>query len=424
MRIALLFVIITLAGADWPRFLGPLGNNTSAEKGILTTWPRTGLKKLWDCEMGTGYAPPVIANGKLYHVDAFKAVCRLTCRDAANGKELWRYEYPFVYEDTYGYDDGPRCGPTLDGDRIYIYGVEGTLTCVGIDGSKRWSVDTKTRYPFHQNFFGVGSAPIIHDTLIIVAVGGSAKGPRPSDLRDAKPNGTGLVAFDKLSGEVKWAAIDELASYASPELVTLHGKRVGLYFARGGLVIFEPATGRQLARYPFRAKSLESVNAANPLVVGDTILLSECYGPGSVCLTVQPDWTLVERWSDKEKDREDRSLACHWNTPIEDAGFVFGSSGRHTPEGDLRCIHFATGELKWREKRTTRCSLLKVDGHFLSLGEYGELRLFQATSAKYDERARWESPDLEYPCWAPPALSNGRLYVRGKTRLVCYEFIR
>jgi hypothetical protein len=32
-------------------------------------------------------------------------------------------------------------------------------------------------------------------------------------------------------------------------------------------------------------------------------------------------------------------------------------------------------------------------------------------------------PGLEYPCWAPPVLSHGLLYVRGRGRLLCLELI-
>ena len=42
-------------GSDWPRFLGPTSNGVSTEKGILTKWPREGLKVLWEAPMGLGF---------------------------------------------------------------------------------------------------------------------------------------------------------------------------------------------------------------------------------------------------------------------------------------------------------------------------------------------------------------------------------
>jgi outer membrane protein assembly factor BamB len=427
--VLLLTALITTAppplrpGSDWPGFLGPTADNVSTETGILTAWPRNGLRKVWDCRLGQGYAPPTVAAGKLYHADHFGTNSRLTCRNAETGTVLWTFEYPTSYEDFYGYEPGPRCCPVVDGDRVYLYGAEGMLYCLStVEGKEIWKVDTKAKYRFHQNFFGVGSAPFVEGDLLIVAVGGSPPGPRPADFRNVKPNGTAIVAFDKRTGAVKYETGDELASYASPVVATINGRRLGLYFARGGLLGFDPQTGDIDFHYPWRARLEESVNASNPVIVGDTVLLTECYGVGAACVKLSPG-KVTELWTDRGKDRDEKSLAAHWNTPIHHDGYVYGSSGRHLPEGDLRCVELASGEVMWTVRRTTRCSLLKVDGHFLSLGEGGELRLFRANPQRYEEVARWESPDLDYPAWAPPVLSRGLLYVRGKDRLVCYELI-
>jgi outer membrane protein assembly factor BamB len=412
------------AGVDWPVFLGPTQDGVSPEKGVIAPWPKTGLRKVWECELGLGYPPPVVAAGRLFHFDRFGDDCRLTCREAATGKYLWKYEYPSDYEDRFGYEPGPRASPVVDGDRVYVYGPEGMLCCVGVaDGKERWRVDTRVKYFFHQNFFGVGAAPLIDGDLVIISVGGSPRGPRPVDLRDAKPNGTAIVALDKKTGEVKYAAGNELASYTSPVVRTIDGKKTGLYFARGGLLGFDPQTGETRFHFKWRAKSEESVNAANPVVIGDRILLSECYGPGAALIEVK-NGQPKPIWTDEETDRFDKALMCHWNTPIHHAGFVYGCSGRHDNEADLRCVELATGEVKWKKRRTFRCTLLKVDGHFVSLSEYGELTLFRANPQKYDEVSTYAVRELEYPCWAPPVLSHGLLYVRGKRTLVCLELVK
>ena len=129
-----------MAGAsDWPTLLGPTRDGVSTEKGIIAPWPKAGLKKLWSCELGVGFAPPVVAGGKLFHFDRFDDIARLTCRDAATGKQLWKFEYPMEYEDRYGYDPGPRACPVVDGDRVYIYGPDGQLHCVKTeDGKELW----------------------------------------------------------------------------------------------------------------------------------------------------------------------------------------------------------------------------------------------------------------------------------------------
>ena len=128
-------------------------------------------------------------------------------------------------------------------------------------------------------------------------------------------------------------------------------------------------------------------------------------------------------WTDADKDLGEKALEAHFCTPVEHDGYVYGCSSRHTQAADLRCIELKTGKVMWQEKRTGWHTLLKVDGHVLALGETGLIRLIKLNPNKYDEVARWESPDLKHPAWAPPVLSRELLYLRGQGSLVCYELI-
>ena len=100
-------------------------------------------------------------------------------------------------------------------------------------------------------------------------------------------------------------------------------------------------------------------------------------------------------------------MQTHWNTPIYHEGYLYGCSGRHTHNALLRCIEWKTGRVMWSVPDLTRTSLLYVDGHFVCLGEYGQLFLFKANPTEFeivaivpegalrDEDGR---PLLDYPC--------------------------
>ncbi len=424
-------VIATAAhaqGSDWPRFLGPLGASVSTEKGIV--WPAAGPKILWHKELGTGYGMPTISKGKLYHFDRNGKNARLTCMNARTGESLWTYEYLSIYKDHFGYNNGPRCSPVIDGDHVYLYGVEGEIHCVRADTGKHvWHVNASKVFNVIQNFFGVGSTPVVEGNLLIAQVGGSPEGTTSRNLFDQsiKGNGCGVVAFDKLTGKVAYKISDELASYAGPTLATINNRRYCFVFARGGLLAFDPASGRTDFHFPWRSEDVESVNASNPVVVGDKVFLSETYGPGAALLKVKPGGYEV-LWKDANKFK--KSMQNHWMTSIHHDGYLYGSSGRHTAGADLRCIELETGKVTWTEKGLTRTSLLMIDGHFICLGEDGTLRLLKVNSQKYDLVSEIELKDpktkqtlLEYPCWAAPIVSHGLLYVRGEERLVCLELI-
>src|SRR5262245_12750519 len=108
---------IRKTGNDWPIFLGPNQDSHSPETGIITKWPETGLKLVWQTKLGTSYGAPTIADGRLMQFDRFGDKSRLYCLNAESGKEIWRHEFPTEYEDLYQYNNGPRCSPLIDGDR-------------------------------------------------------------------------------------------------------------------------------------------------------------------------------------------------------------------------------------------------------------------------------------------------------------------
>src|SRR5262249_25159773 len=135
-------------------------------------------------------------------------------------------------------------------------------------------------------------------------------------------------------------------------------------------------------------------------------------------------------WTDLKKRLRDKSLMCHWSTPIHQDGYVYGCSGRHTEQPELRCVELKTGKVMWSQPSMTRTSLLMIDNDFVCLGEDGVLYLLKVNPTKYEEvsQIEFKMPGqnrllFEYPCWAAPILAHGLLYVRGNDRLVCFELI-
>ena len=431
-------------GHDWPSFLGPTGDSKSAEKGVLTDWPEQGPRIVWQTKLGDtraqGYAPPAVSKGRVFVFDRVRNLNRLRCMKAETGEPIWIYTYTTDYVDLLNYDGGPRCAPIVDEDRVYLFGAEGQLHCVNvIDGKLIWKVDTEAEFNVIQNFFGVGACPVIEGDLLLCQVGGSPKEEgTPVNIYEAggkvKSNGSAIVAFDKRTGKVVYKTGDELASYATPTLATINGRRWCFAFLRGGLMGFDPKTGKVDFHYPWRAKLLESVNASSPVVIGNKVFISECYAVGSSLLEMKPktDDKFEVVWADERRP----VMATHWNTVIHVDGYIYGSSGRHSNGATLRCIRASDGEVMWSQERLSRSQLLYVDGHFVVLTEGGVLLLIKATHEKFQPVAAAVpntgndgdgdgEPDrlLRYPAWAAPVLSHGLLYVRGKDRLLCMELI-
>ena len=422
-------------GIDWPGFLGPNRDSKSPETGIRTDWVSDPPPLLWHLELGEGYAAPSVARGRLFYFTRFGDRARLVAVRADSGEELWRSEYRTDYEDYYGYDGGPRTAPLVDGARVYVVGADGVLRCHRVlDGTVLWELDAHARYGVQQNFFGVASSPWIEDDLLIVSVGGSPVGAPNIPSGRVKPHGTALVAFDKRTGEERYRVGDDLASYASPVVIDFDGRRLGFHFGRSGLIVFDPKAGRELDRFDWRARRLTSVNAANPVIVGNHVLLTESYEKGAVLLEYNAasegdSDAFRSIWQDGPRNQ---AIAAHWNTPVHHEGVVYVSSGEKSPNAELRAVDWATGEVLWSQPRLARTQLLYVDGHFVVHSEVGDLLLVRATAESYQQvghiRLRAEIDGrtvdlLRYPAWAAPVLSHGLLYVRGRNRLAALELI-
>jgi outer membrane protein assembly factor BamB len=422
--------------------LGSRYDSTSTETGILTNWGKSGLKIVWTQPTGTGYGNGIAALGRWFQFDRYDGQERLTCYRAETGDKLWEWEAPVVYRDAYGYNDGPRCSPLVDGDNVYVYGVSGTLACISIrDGSQRWKRDMNQDYGVIPNFFGVGASPLIYGDLLLIMVGGSPKGPwigrypTVNDLPRAKPDGTAMVALNKKTGEEVYRVGNYLASYSAPVIAPLGGRDHCLAFVREGLLVFEAATGAGEAFFPWRAASLESVNAASPVALdNDRILISEAYEIGCAIVHWQ-DGSLVPVWKDPN-GRSSQSMRTHWATPLRSGNLLFASSGRNPPDTDLRCLELTEEgqpKLRWSHRNRDRGTALVVDGHWLWLGEQGKLQLIPIDSADHKPIAEMDlgttidpvnqQAYVNPPSWAPPVLSHGLLYIRGNDRILCLELI-
>ena len=428
-------------GENWPQFLGPAANGISRETGLLDKWPPAGPRTVWSKQVGTGYGAPSVEESQLvlHHRLGNEEV--VESLDPATGKPAWRYAYPTQFIDPYGYNNGPRCTPLLTSNRCYTFGAEGKLLCLDLNGKLVWQRDTSADWTVPAAFFGVGSTPILEGNLLIVMVGG-------------QPN-SGVVAFDAASGKTVWESVgkknwegapmagwpgerkvqwqdwEKQASYSTPVAASIHGRRHILCLMRQGLVSLNPTNGEVNFSFWFRSRLNDSVNAMNPVVRDDLILISGAYNKvGSVLLRVKPDGRAAEPvW-------RSTVLEIHWNTPIYDHGSLYAFSGRNEPDARFRCVDFKTGKLRWDRDESWpphssatpsvygRGSAILADSKLIVLGEGGLLGLFKLDAEKPEELSRFQVPQLHYPCWAAPILSRQRLYLRNEQSLVCLDLAR
>lgn len=433
--------IASAHGSDWPQFLGPTANGISTETNLIDSFPQDGPPLLWKKAIGTGYSAPSVRAGKLVLHHRVKDEEVVEAFALPDGGAAWKYSYATTFIDPYGYNNGPRCTPLLTSNRCYTFGAEGRLLCLDLaSGQRVWERETQKDWQVPEAFFGVGSTPILEGGKLIVMVGG-------------QPN-SGVVALDPETGKTLWESVgeknwqgqpmiawpgertvdwrrfrsDKQASYSTPTAATVNGERLIFALMRQGLVALSPADGSVRFSYWFRAQVDESVNAANPVVIENSVFVSTAYyRVGSALLRLAPGNKSVEPvW-------RGTALEAHWTTPIYHDGFLYAFSGRNEPDARFRCVEFSTGKVMWDRDESWRKygggpakygrgSALMADGKLIVLGEAGLLGLFRVNPKESEELARFQVPELKHPCWAAPVLSDGRIFLRSEDRLICFDF--
>jgi outer membrane protein assembly factor BamB len=393
-----LLLVGPLAAADWPQLLGPRRNGVSTETGLRTSWPRQGPPLVWQKDVGAGFSGPVVVGRRLILFHRLKDEEVVECLDALTGDRKWNFAYPTDYQDDFGMDEGPRSTPTVAGSRVYTLGAAGVLHCLDLaTGKKVWRRSVNEEYQVRKGYFGVGTSPLVEANLLLVNVGGKK---------------AGIVAFDKDNGKEVWRATDDAASYSSPVAATVAGKRSVFFFTRRGLVVLDPRTGAVRFDKFWRSRMDASVNAATPVVVGDDVFVSACYGTGALLLH-------FGKGEPKEVWKGDEVLSNHYATSVHRGGYLYGFDGRQEQRARLRCVELKTGKVCWTKEEFGCGSMILADGQLIILSEDGDLLLVEATSAAYREKARARL--LTSPCRAQIALADGRLYARDGKKLVCVE---
>jgi len=393
----ILFLLTARAGAgDWPQILGP-HRNGKADGERLTAWDKQGPPVVWQREVGHGLAGVAVAQGKviLFHRLGRELVAEAL--DAASGKPLWKASTPTKYVSSISSDDGPRCVPVVDRDRVYLFGPGGELKCADLaTGRELWFRQAYEEFKAPEGYFGAGSSPLVEGDKLLLNVGG--------------PGGAGIVALARADGKLLWKSTNDQASYSSPVAATLDGVRQAIFVTRLHVVSLDPQSGKEIFRFPFGARG-PTVNAANPLILEDHLFVSASYGVGA-------RWMRLAQGKATEEWESDAVMSSQYTTCVEHDGLLYGIDGRQdVGVARLRCFDPRTQKIHWTVEDFGTGGLILADDKLLILKTDGTLLLAEATPRAF--RPLSETQLFDTTAQALPALANGLLYARDTQTLKC-----
>ncbi len=380
---------------DYPGFLGGARDATVAGVRLARDWESRPPRELWRRPVGAGWSAFAIAGELAVTQEQHGREERVVAYDLDTGEPVWSHADAGRYETTIA-GPGPRATPTIRDGVVYTMGALGRLNALELaTGRLLWSRQVLAEHDTEHPEWGKSSSPLVLDELVVVSVG--------------ERQGPSLVAYDRATGEARWAAGGDRASYSSPLVAELDGRRQIVIFNRESVSGHDPGSGVELWRYPWSA---QQPNVAMPVPIGgDRLLVSSGYGLGSKLLELSAGddggMTAELVW-------ESPRLKAKFTNVVVHDGKVYGLD-----DGVLVCLDPETGERCWKRGRYGHGQMILAGDLLLVLSEKGELVLVEPTPDEHRELASFQV--LDGKSWNPPALAGSRLLVRNDSEAAAYE---
>ncbi len=380
---------------DIPQFFGPNRDGIVTGAKLGRDWTSTPPKQLWRQPIGGGWSAFVVVGGRAYTQEQRGDSEAVTCYDLLTGKLLWSHACAVRFYQWQG-GEGPRATPTVDRGQVFTYGATGILDCLdAATGERVWSREVLKENKLDNLEWGLSASPLVFDETVVVT-GGNTPGPT-------------LLAFRRTTGEPLWRSGTDRASYSSPVLATLAGRRVVLALNGASLTAHDPSTGVVVLTYPWAERIPK---ASQPVVLaGDRVFLSAGYGQGCQLLEIKAgagnQLTATQLWKNMRMKNQFNSVA-------QRDGYLYGLD-----DGLLACLEITSGERKWKDGRYGSGQTLLVDDLVIVQTETGPVVLAEAKPDGFRELGRLAA--LSSKTWNHPTLAGRYLLVRNDQEAACYE---
>jgi outer membrane protein assembly factor BamB len=414
MRTYLIPCLLSVTGAmafaeNWPQFRGPTGQGISAEADPPLKWSQT-ENIAWKTEIpGESWSSPIVWGDRVFLSTATDSgeACRVLGFDARSGEVIWNKEVlrqmPRRKEQRNSYATPT---PATDGERVYACFGDGSFVAVDFNGAVQW---TNREFPFYGQH-GLGTSPILHEGLLIMARDGSSDGD-DKGLGWQRPwDKSFVIALDAKTGAVRWKTGRGLSriSHGVPAIWTGSDGRAQVVSEAGDVL------------------------QGFDLKTGDRLWSSEVIGEGKVPSVVLGGGLAFTSggWGGKETIKafklggsgELKETNLVWEQrkgmpKVPSMLFVEPHLFAITDGGIATCLKAASGEIVWQERvgGNFSASPVAAAGRIYFTGDNGETTVIEA-GPQYKVLAK---NALGEKLQASPAFSGDRIFIRTEKHLLC-----
>lgn len=348
------------------------------------------------------------------------------CFDARTGATLWKTVYPGASANYGGSKGGPHLTPFVDAGKIYVLGSTERMYCLDAKtGKEIWQSSTgwsaTAKYKILQECLATKKNFPVNRSLEVsltvadgVVVCPDNRGKLFQSDGYGYTKGSGLIGLDAATGKRLWQSDEGTIGAATPTRWIHQGKTRIISEGNGAARCFEPTTGKVLWEIPCGPTG-QSVVADEEHLLLNTGTDSKS---GEVsCFQISPQKT-EKMWSLPKKYQ--MPWGGYFYPVIHQGHAYFASTG----EGSLVCVRLSDGKVLAEIENQGGghtgggASLIAGEGRTFSSG----LCVTGLEENTKPLHAPWRIPfAIGYLTPIDPALADGRLFIRDKTGIACYD---
>ena len=382
---------------NWPNWRGPNGDGTSIETNLPTRWDSI-TNVVWKSPVpGIGHSSPIIWEDRLFITSALPETQEklLLCYDCKSGHLLWKKTMlKSTFENKHNDNSYASGTPATDGKLIYVSFLDGedaVVAAYDFTGKQIWL----QRPGKFSSPHGYSCSPALFEDKVFI--NGSSQGD------------PFVAALSKTDGKIIWKIPhgNPTHSFSTPIFREMAGKMQMIFLGNKEVASYNPDNG---SKYWFVNGPSEDF-CASPVYNEKTglVLVSSAW-PQRYLLAISPDGTgdVTEShvvWRTREG-------AYYVPSPVCTGDYLFTTM----TNGRVHCIEIATGKILWVEDMGKQySSAVLANGLVYMPNDEGLITVIKP-GPTFKPIAR---NSIGERMNASPAISNGKIYLRGYKHLFC-----